>query len=132
VNDSLSNASVLVVDDEPATRHMLRLFLELFHFTVCEAEDGLDALAKIGAQRPGVVVLDVMMPNLDGIATCKRLRSDPATADLPIIMLSGKTQPAAVEEGLRAGANHYLAKPFAPMELVDAIRAISTPLLAAA
>lgn len=123
--------AVLIVDDEPSTRHMLRLFLDLFNFTIFEAEDGLDALDKIHAYRPDIVILDVMMPRMDGIEACKRLRSDPSTAVLPVIMLSGKTQPAAIEEGLLAGANRYLTKPIAPMDLVEAIRETLVPSLTA-
>lgn len=113
---------ILVVDDEEATRYMLRLLLELDGFRVEEAEDGQVALDKIAAQRPDAVVLDVMMPNLDGITVCRRLRAAPETAVLPIIMLSGKTQESAVAEGLAAGANLYLKKPMDPKELVAALR----------
>ena len=116
------SGSILIVDDEPGTRRMLRLMLELKGFQVSEAEDGLDALAKIALQLPDLVLLDVMMPNLDGIATCRKLRSQPETAALPIIMLSGKAHASAIKEGLAAGANEYFTKPMSNAELVAAIR----------
>lgn len=116
--------SILVVDDDFHTRQMLRLFLELQNFTVFEAEDGLDALKSVQANRPDLVILDVMMPIMDGITACKKLRSERATADLPVIMFSGKSQPTAVEEGLRAGAARYILKPLSPVELLQAVQEV--------
>ena len=105
------NKSILVVDDEPATRMMLRMMLQIDGFTIQEAKDGVDALAQIEVHPPDLLILDVMMPRMDGITLCKILRERPETASLPIIMLSGKVQPEAEREGLDAGANLYLHKP---------------------
>ncbi len=113
--------SVLVVDDEQMTRDLLRLMLRPAGFEVMEAEDGFDALDKLTTQTPDVVVLDVMMPNMDGIATCQEIRRNPRTADLPVIMLSAKTHGTAVDEGLAAGANQYLTKPIARKKLIEVI-----------
>lgn len=110
--------SVLIVDDEPLTQDMLRLMLEPAGFRVTSAEHGMEALEKIQESKPDIVLLDVMMPHMDGITVCKKLRSNPETADLPIIMLSGKTHLNAVEEGLSAGANRYLAKPMSRADLI--------------
>ena len=115
--------SILVVDDEWRTREMLRMFLELEGFEVFEAEDGLDAIEKTHMYQPDVMVLDVMMPRMDGIAACKQLRGDEKTADLPIIMLSGKTQEQAIRDGLDAGATAYMTKPMSHKELLDNIHA---------
>ncbi|HSH04717.1 MAG TPA: response regulator [Anaerolineae bacterium] len=114
--------SVLIVDDEAGTRDMLRMLLELDGFTVFEAEDGEDALDQVDENHPDVIILDVMMPILDGISVCKELRKAPETANVPIIMLSGKTQSSAVTEGLEAGANLYMAKPMSVDELLTNIR----------
>lgn len=84
--------SILLVDDDPNLRDMLRQMLEIGGFDVVEAEDGLDALEKLEEMTPDIMVLDVMMPNLDGVSLCKQLRSDTEFMSLPIIMLSGKTQ----------------------------------------
>ncbi len=111
--------SVLLVDDDPALRGLLRQMLELGGFTVYEAEDGLDALEKIPQVRPDAMVLDVMMPNMDGVTLCRTVRSRPETTALPIIMLSGKTQDKAIQEGLAAGANVYLCKPISFNELIS-------------
>ena len=116
--------SIMIVDDDPRTRTMLRILLEMDSWEVSEASDGLDALAQVILQPPDIMLLDVMMPNMDGITLCKQLRSNPDTADLPIIMLSGKTQSEAVAEGLSAGANAYLGKPFDTPTLLGHLRTV--------
>ena len=94
--------SVLLVDDDPALRGLLRQMLELGGYVVHEAEDGLDALDQLENIVPDVLVLDVMMPNMDGVTLCKKMRDNVITMNIPIIMLSGKTQDKAVQEGLAA------------------------------
>lgn len=113
--------TILVVDDEPALRQMLRQMLEIGGYQVEEAEDGLDALDKIDESVPDAVILDVMMPDMDGITVCKQLRQNPATAVLPVVMLSGKTQKEAIAEGLAAGANKYLCKPTSFEDLIHSL-----------
>lgn len=113
--------TILVVDDESMTRDLLRTMLTAAGYEIDEAKDGIDALHKIQAHLPDIVLLDVMMPNMDGISLCQQLRRNGATAGLPIIMLSAKTNFNAVEDGLRAGANKYLAKPIARKTLLAAI-----------
>lgn len=115
---------VLVVDDEEYIREMLNLMLQLHGFQVEEAEDGKDALRTIQAKKPDVIIMDVMMPNMDGISLCKALRNDPATADLPIIMLSGKTNFNAEQDGLDAGANIYMFKPMKTDALIANIHTV--------
>lgn len=102
---------VLVVDDDQEIREMLCVLLQINGFATDEAEDGLVALQKIRQRPPQIVVLDVMMPNMDGITLCRLLRQEPETNALPVVMLSGKAHPQAVEDGLRAGADRYLIKP---------------------
>ncbi|VAW30027.1 hypothetical protein MNBD_CHLOROFLEXI01-3401 [hydrothermal vent metagenome] len=116
--------SVLIVDDEPLTQDLLRLMLEPAGFRVTEAENGLVALQKVQENRPDIMILDVMMPFMDGITVCKRIRSNNETADLPIVMLSGKTHLNAVEEGLQAGANRYLSKPMSRSDLIQNLREV--------
>jgi DNA-binding response OmpR family regulator len=111
------NQSVLIVDDEPMARALLRLMLVRAGFNVIEAEDGFDALEKVRINRPDIVLLDVMMPGMDGFTVCETIRNDAETADLPIIMFSAKTDLDSINQGLRAGANVYLTKPISPEEL---------------
>ena len=115
---------IMLVDDEPNLRELLRQMLELGGFDVVEAEDGLEALEKLEMVAPDVMILDVMMPNLDGVSLCKKLRAGTAFAGLPIIMVSGKTQHKAVKEGLAAGANQYLCKPITVQELLQSVRSL--------
>jgi two-component system alkaline phosphatase synthesis response regulator PhoP len=111
--------SVLIVDDEPLTQDLLRMMLEPAGFRVTTAEHGLEALEKVKEEKPDIMILDVMMPHMDGITVCKKIRSSSETSDLPIVMLSGKTHLNAVEEGLEAGANRYLAKPISRTDLIQ-------------
>ena len=117
---------VLVVDDEAVIRQLIAINLELEGFEVHEAVDGLDALQKARELDPDVVTLDVMMPGLDGIATARRLRTDPATRRARIVLISARTRPADLDQGNDAGADAYVTKPFDPDEVVEAVRRLAT------
>lgn len=110
------NRSVLVVDDDSMIRDFLRLALEHAGFAVDEATDGLDALEKIRQNPPDLVIMDGIMPKMDGFAACQRLRSQEATADLPIIMLSGR-----IEDNIQTQATSYLSKPVSYKCLIEMI-----------
>lgn len=113
---------VLVVDDEEMTRRILATLLKLDGHECVEAEDGLEALEKTVALNPDAIILDVMMPVMDGITVCKKLRADPATAHVPIVMLSGRAQINAEGEGLEAGANAYMRKPIEPKKMLEILK----------
>ena len=113
--------SVLVVDDEPMTRTLLQLMLAPADYEVFEAGDGFEALEKIEQQKPDIMILDVMMPNMDGLMLCRLLREREDTAKTPIILLSAKTTPEAIQEGLFAGANRYLTKPVSRKNLLESL-----------
>ena len=115
-------SSVLVVDDEPMARMLVRLTLARAGFDVQEAEDGYDAIEKLGASLPDLMILDVMMPGMDGFAVCKWVRANEGTVDVPIIMLSAKTDIASIERGLELGANKYLTKPISPDDLTRQVQ----------
>lgn len=116
---------VLVVDDEAVIRQLIALNLELEGFEVHQAVHGLDALDKARELDPDVVTLDVMMPVLDGWATARRLRADPATSRARIVMISARTRPADVERGQEAGADEYVTKPFDPDDVIAAVRRLA-------
>jgi len=116
--------SVLIVDDEPMTRDLLRLMLERAGFDILEAEDGLKALEVVAERAPDVLLLDVMMPHMDGITVCEKLRSQVSTAGIRIILLSARTSPEFVQRGLDAGANRYLGKPIGRDELIRTINEV--------
>jgi len=113
---------VLVVDDDKAVRESLRRSLEFNGYDVSLAADGVEALAGIGGLAPDVVVMDVMMPRLDGIETTKSLRK--AGNDVPILVLTARDAVGDRVEGLDAGADDYLTKPFALQELLARLRAL--------
>jgi two-component system alkaline phosphatase synthesis response regulator PhoP/two-component system response regulator VicR len=116
---------VLVCDDE---RHIVRLIqvnLERQGYQVVTAFDGKEGLEKIRAEKPNLVVLDVMMPYMDGFEVLKSLRREPETENLPVIMLTAKAQDKDVFEGYHYGADMYLTKPFNPMELVTFVKRIA-------
>jgi len=113
---------VLVVDDDKAVRESLRRSLEFNGYDVSLASDGAEALARIAATAPDVVVMDVMMPRLDGLETTRALRT--AGNDLPILVLTARDAVGDRVEGLDAGADDYLTKPFALQELLARLRAL--------
>jgi two-component system, OmpR family, response regulator MprA len=121
---SAANAKprVLVVDDDKAVRESLRRSLEFNGYAVSLANDGAEALAGIGGIGPDVVVMDVMMPRLDGIETTKALRQ--AGNDVPVLVLTARDAVGDRVEGLDAGADDYLTKPFALQELLARLRAL--------
>ncbi|MGY0491774.1 response regulator [Streptomyces sp. WG-D5] len=119
-----ASGRVLVVDDNKVIRQLIRVNLELEGFEVVTAADGAECLDVIDQVRPDVVTLDVVMPRLDGLRTAARLRSDPRTSALPVVIVSACTQ-YEVESGLDVGVDAFLAKPFEPAELVRVVRQLS-------
>lgn len=110
--------TILLADDEAHLRTLVRTTLDQPGYRILESEDGATALALARSERPDVVVLDWMMPNMTGIEVMTALRRDAATANLPIILLTAKGQRADVTQALESGATAYLAKPFSPLELL--------------
>src|SRR5829696_1016914 len=115
---------ILAVDDE---RHIVRLVevnLQRAGYEVVTAYDGREALEKVKSENPDLVVLDVMMPYMDGFEVLKNLKGDPTTAEIPVIMLTAKAQDADVFRGWQSGVDCYLTKPFNPMELIAFVKRI--------
>jgi two-component system, OmpR family, response regulator MprA len=113
---------VLVVDDEPPVRDALERALSLEGYRVDLAEDGAQALKKVATEEPDVIVLDVLMPGVDGLETCRRLRAEGHA--LPVLMLTARDAVSDRVDGLDAGADDYLVKPFALEELLARLRAL--------
>ncbi len=118
-------ARVLVVDDSAVIRELITVNLELEGFDVRAAEDGEAALAAAADLRPDVITLDVVMPRLGGFETVERLRSDPATAHIPVVIVTGRAQAADQARGEALGVDAYLTKPFEPAELVAVVRRLA-------
>jgi DNA-binding response OmpR family regulator len=115
---------ILVVDDEPEAVELLEFNLKQAGYAVSSAADGAAALKKARAQTPDLIVLDVMLPEMDGFEVCKTLRLEPATARVPILMLTAKAAEIDRVLGLELGADDYLTKPFSPRELLLRIKKI--------
>ena len=111
-------SKVLVVDDEPEAVELVAFNLKGAGYEVATASDGAEALNKARRIQPNLVILDVMMPEIDGMEVCKLLRRDPATSGIPIIMLTAKASEVDRVLGLELGADDYVVKPFSPRELV--------------
>ena len=114
---------ILIVDDQPQVQELLKVTLELGDYHIFFAKDGYQAIQMAHAERPGVILLDIMMPDseIDGLEVCRRLKTDPVTADMVVILLSAKGQKEDIELGLASGANDYVTKPFSPISLVEKI-----------
>lgn len=114
-------SKVLIVDDDPHIREVVMLFLQQAGFVVYTAVDGEDALAKLAVQKVDLVILDVMMPNLDGWSLCSELR---ASYEIPLLMLTAKGETTQKVKGFELGVDDYLVKPFEPVELVLRVKAL--------
>ena len=114
-------ANVLIVDDDPHIRELIRHFLQNEGLTVHEASDGVEALAKLESVKVALVILDIMMPNMDGWELCRKLREH---YDFPLLMLTAKGETSQKIKGFQLGTDDYLVKPFEPPELVARVKAL--------
>jgi len=117
----MSRGRILVVDDEIYIVHILDFSLGMEGYEVVTALDGEEALRKATESKPDLIVLDIMMPKMDGYETCKALKSDERTKDIPVILLSAKGRNVDMQTGYDVGADEYITKPFSPRKLVDRI-----------
>ena len=115
---------VLVVEDDPDIAELVARYLEKAGYAVERVSSGRDALDAVRARAPDLIVLDVMLPHVDGLEVCRLLRANEHTASIPIIMLTARAEESERIVGLEMGADDYLAKPFSPRELVARIRAV--------
>lgn len=116
-------STILLAEDDPDIRRLIADKLQATGFAVLEAGDGLAALAAARRAVPDLVLLDMRMPLLNGLDVCRELRTDPHTADIPIIMVTAHSQSPDIEQAYAAGATDYLVKPFSPRELVRRVEA---------
>ena len=122
------NRTILIVDDDAGIRRLIATTLEdVSGYRMTEAGDGEEAVARAREVRPEIVFLDIDMPRLNGIETCRRLKSEPATADATIVMLTGDAEHDAEHEARRAGADLFLTKPFSPLRLLRLVDRLAHP-----
>jgi len=108
----MNKEKILVVDDEQDLLDFVKLRLEAHNYTVVTASDGVEALEIFKKEKPDLVLLDILMPKLDGFQVCQALKNDPLTADIPVIMLTAKDRVEDIKKAKHIGANGYLIKPF--------------------
>jgi CheY-like chemotaxis protein len=115
---------ILVADDEEDIKVVLRMFLEAVGYEVVTAFDGLDALEQIKSTKPDVVLMDIMMPVIDGIEVVRQMKATPGIRDIPVVMLTAAAQSDMVERAIQAGAADYIVKPFEPETVQRAIEKV--------
>jgi DNA-binding response OmpR family regulator len=108
----VSRGRILVVDDDPRLLHIVEMYLSIEGYDVVTAENGEDGLKEVEAARPDLVILDIMMPGMDGIEACRRIRTNAETQSVPVVMFSALSSDDDVERARLAGANHLITKPF--------------------
>jgi len=116
---------ILIVDDQLEVRELVQVTLEIGDYQILAAENGQQALEVARAEHPDMILLDIMMPGskIDGLEVCRQLKSDPATANITVVMLSAKGQDSDIEAGRAAGADDYFTKPFSPIALIEKVEA---------
>ena len=123
LNEDLTTARILVVDDSRVARRFIALHLQHNGFlNIGSAGDGFEALTAMAAAQPELVITDLLMPNMDGLELCRRLRADPKTGKIPVLVQSASTDPDVRAQAFACGASDLLAKPFDPRELVYRVR----------
>ena len=120
----MPSPTVLVVEDDPVILRLLEVNFELEGFAVVLAHDGVEGVDLARADKPDIIVSDIMMPRMSGIELVEALKADEATASIPIILLSAKAQTSDLKSGMDAGADDYITKPFEPLDLVDRVNAL--------
>ena len=118
---SAAKKRVLICDDDPVILRLLQVNLEIEGYDVVAAHHGEEAVRLAISENPDAVILDIMMPRMDGYEACKQIKANESTKDIPVVVLSAKAQQADIEKGREYGVNEYLTKPFDPTELLDVI-----------
>ena len=117
-------ARILIADDTPQAAELLEAYLSGPEYDLDFAADGVETLQRVAAKRPDLILLDVMMPRLSGFEVCKRLRADPATKGIPILMITALDQPLDVERAVEAGTDDFLSKPISQAELLHRVKSL--------
>jgi len=119
-----SGGDVLVVDDNQQNAELLQAYLEDLNVKVRIAADGVEALEEIARQPPDIVLLDIMMPRMSGFEVCRRLKNDPATKNIPVVMVTALNELGDIERGVDCGADDFLSKPINKLELLTRVRSM--------
>ena len=117
-------AKILVAEDEKDIRELIGFTLRFAGLEVTLVKNGVEAVEQVSQMQPDLILLDVRMPKMTGYETCRVLKSNPETCDIPVVILSAKGQEGEIQEGMESGADHYIVKPFAPDELANQVKDI--------
>jgi two-component system, OmpR family, alkaline phosphatase synthesis response regulator PhoP len=120
----LPSSVVLVVDDNPQNVELMQAYLETLACTVHVAVDGVDALEKVPQVNPDLILLDIMMPRMSGFEVCRRLKADPKTRDIPILMVTALNELGDIERGVESGTDDFLTKPINKLELLTRVKSL--------
>lgn len=120
----VSDSTILVVDDNPQNLELLQAYLESLPCRLLAARDGVEALGVVDREKPDLVLLDVMMPRMSGFEVCKRLKSDPQTRSIPIIMVTALNELGDIERGVESGTDDFLTKPVKKLELLTRVKSL--------
>ena len=120
----MGKKKILLADDEEDIKTVIKLYLESKGYDVVTSYDGLDTLDKVKAEKPDLILLDIMMPVINGFEVCKQLKADENTSDIPIVMLSAASHAYSVEQAIEAGAVDYIMKPFEPPRIEAILKKI--------
>jgi CheY-like chemotaxis protein len=123
----MAGPTLLVVDDDPMIVRLLEMSLGFEGYSVITASDGEEGIEQARSGRPDLVILDLMMPGIDGLEVTRILRSDPATSSIPVLLLSARNTPVDIARGRDAGVNAYMAKPFDQSALCEQVAALLAP-----
>lgn len=115
---------ILVVDDEPGVVEIVRVNLEWEGYEICEAFNGQEGWNRVRSEKPDLVILDVMMPEMSGLELLERIKAEPGVCDIPVVMLTVRARDVDVAQALEKGAVEYLIKPFDPLDLVQVVKKI--------
>src|SRR4051794_32247707 len=120
----LPQSTVLIVDDNPQNVELLQAFLESLPVRIVTAVDGVDALAKVAAENPDLILLDIMMPHMSGFQVCKRLKTDPKTKDIQILMVTALNELGDIEQASECGTDDFVSKPVNKFELLTRVKSL--------
>ncbi|MCD6508061.1 response regulator [Candidatus Poribacteria bacterium] len=118
----MARKKILLIDDEPEVIETVKFLLNLKNFDVVDARDGVEGLAKAREEKPDLILLDIMLPNMNGYEVCANLKRDPETSDIPVLFLTARDDTDSVMRAHRAGADDYIVKPFSTTILFNKIK----------
>ncbi|HEX8523278.1 MAG TPA: response regulator [Tepidisphaeraceae bacterium] len=120
----LPESTVLIVDDNPQNVELLQAFLESMPLKIVTAVDGIDALEKVAAHNPDLILLDVMMPRMSGFQVCKKLKTDPSTKDIQVLMVTALNELGDIEQASECGTDDFVSKPINKLELLTRVKSL--------